>query len=126
MSPGLEATFVRTVGEKDRIYVTRSQGSTVSWVFATYGEALPHDLVHLVVESAFGIAEGFWGRVDAGTDPAAITHEANRKGGRDKYAAFGADQSQLQLAEALANVRWLEGGVPVALLIEQALSACRM
>jgi hypothetical protein len=123
--PALEATFVRTVGERDRIYVTRSDGGTTSWDFASYGEALPHDLVHLVVESAFGLAEGFWGRVDAGADPAVITREANRKGGRDKYAAFGTDQSQLQLAEALANVRWLEGGLPVASLLEQAVSACQ-
>lgn len=121
----LEASFVRTVGERDRIYVTRSDGSTVSWVFATYGDVLPHDLVHLVVESAFGIAGGFWGRVDAGADPAAITREANREGGRDKYAAFGADQSQLQLAEALANVRWLAEATPVTVLLDEALTACR-
>ena len=125
MTPMLEASFLRTAGERDRIYVTRSDGSATRWVFPSYGEALPHDLVHLVVESAFGVTGGFWGRVDAGADPAVITREANRKGGRDKYAAFGADQSQLMLAEALANVRWLEEGATAASLLEQAVAACR-
>src|SRR5262245_15116764 len=64
----LKAAFVRTVGERDRVYVTRSDGSQVSWAFPSYGGALPHDLVHLVVESAFGLSQGFWGRVDAGAD----------------------------------------------------------
>jgi hypothetical protein len=49
----------------------------------------PHDLVHLVVEAAFGLAQGFWGRVDAGVDPAAIMAVANRKGGGNRYAGFG-------------------------------------
>lgn len=121
----LQASFVRVVGERDRIYVTRSDGSTVSWVFTSYGEELPHDLVHLVVESAFGVAAGFWGRVDAGADPGAITREANRKGGRDKYAAYGPDQTELQLAESLANVRWLAGAATAEALVQQAIDACK-
>ena len=111
----LSASFVRTVGERDRIYVTRADGSAVSWAMASYGESLPHDLVHLVVESAFGLAQGFWGRVNAGVDPGAVAREANRKGGRDKYAAYGPDQAELQLAEALANVRWLGEDTSAAL-----------
>jgi len=51
---------------------------------ASYGDGLPHDLAHLVVESAFGLRGGFWGRVDDGADPQAINAEANGKGGRDK------------------------------------------
>jgi hypothetical protein len=121
----LEASFVRVIGERDRIYVTRSDGSSVSWVFTSYGDDLPHDLVHLVVESAFGVTQGFWGRVDAGADPGAIAREANRKGGRDKYAGYGADQAQLQLAEALANVRWRAADATAGALIEQAAAACR-
>jgi hypothetical protein len=112
----LSATFVRTVGERDRIYVTRADGSAVSWTMTTYGEALPHDLVHLVVESAFGLAQGFWGRVNGGADPGAISREANRTGGRDKYAAYGPDQTELLLAESLANVRWLDEGAADSLL----------
>jgi hypothetical protein len=109
----LRAAFVRTVGERDRIYVTRSDGSRTSWPFPTYGDGLPHDLVHLVVESAFGLAGGFWGRVDAGADPKRITDQANRKGGPNKYAAYGPDQRELLVAEALAAARWSERGAEV-------------
>lgn len=102
----LKAAFVRTAGERDRIHVTRSDGSEVSWPFPTYGDGLPHDLVHLVVESAFGLEDAFWGRVDRGADPKLISDDANRKGGAGKYAAYGPDQRQLQLAEALAAASW--------------------
>jgi hypothetical protein len=117
----LRAAFVRSAGERDRIYVTRSDGSQTSWVFPTYGDALPHDLVHLVVESAFGLTRGFWGRVDEGADPAAISAEANRRGGKNKYAAFGPDQRELLLAEALANASWSADSGP---LLEQLRQAC--
>jgi hypothetical protein len=117
---GLSASFVRTLGERDRIYVTRTDGSSVSWAMASYGDAPPHDLVHLVVESVFGLAQGFWGRVNGGVDPGAVTREANRRGGRDKYAAFGPDQAELQLAETLANVGWLGEETSTALLAQAA------
>jgi hypothetical protein len=102
----LRATFVRTAGERDRVYVTRSNGSQVDWSFPTYGNGLPHDLVHLVVEACFGLRSGSWGRVDAGADPRLINADANRTGGKEKYAAFGPEQTELQIAEALAGATW--------------------
>ena len=36
--PPLRARFVRTVGERDKVYVRRSDGSETSWVFPTYGD----------------------------------------------------------------------------------------
>jgi len=115
----LRAVFLRTEGARDRIYVTRSDGSEVSWVFPTYGDALPHDLVHLVVETVFSLSRGFWGRVDDGADPGRISQEANRKGGSDKYAAFGPDQSDLQLAEVLAAAPWFSEDV-----VQEIRQAC--
>ena len=109
MSP-LRARFVRVAGERDRVYVRRSDGSETSWVFPSYGEGLPHDLVHLVVERDFGVREGFWGRVDRGVEPAKINEEASRVGGKGKYAVFGPDQRELLLAEALANCGWFLPG----------------
>jgi hypothetical protein len=103
--------FVRTVGEPDRLYVKRSDGTEAHWSAPTYGEALPHDLVHLVVESAFDLSRGFWGRVDEGVDPKIVSEQANRKGGADKYAAYGSDQAELVLAEALATAPWSEDRV---------------
>jgi hypothetical protein len=98
--------FVHTRGAPDRVYVRRSDGSETSWSFPTYGDAVPHDLVHLVVEDAFAIADGFWGRVDRGVDPARINADANRAGGTNKYAGFGDDLRGLYLAEAVANLSW--------------------
>ena len=102
----MRAVFVRTAGQPDRVYVTRSDGSEAGWSFPTYGDGLPHDLVHLVVEAAFGLWAGFWGRVDEGADPRLINAEANRRGGARKYAAFGSDQRELRLAESLAGAPW--------------------
>lgn len=99
----MDIAFVRTAGQPDRVYVTRTDGTEVSWSFPTYGDGIPHDLVHLVVETAFGLKDGFWGRVDRGIDVARLNHAANRRGGADKYAGFGPDQKELWLAELLAG-----------------------
>ena len=92
---------------RDSFFVVRTDGTEVTWTFPSYGDGLPHDLVHLVVESACGIARGFWGLVDGGADPARVNAVANRTVGKlaDKYAAFG-DDSELVRAEALANGGW--------------------
>ncbi len=98
--------FVRIAGEADRIYVKRSDGTETWWTFPSFGSEVPHDLVHLVVESKFGIRDGFWGRVDAGVDPLEVNRQANRKGGANKYEGFGSDLTGLYLAEALAGLSW--------------------
>ena len=98
--------FVRIAGQADRIYVRRSNGSELGWEFPTFGNEIPHDMVHLVVETMFGLRNGFWGRVDAGVDPKTVNEIANRRGGANKYAAFGDDLRDLYLAEALAGLSW--------------------
>src|SRR5262245_31757127 len=113
----MEISFVRIQGERDRVYVKRSNGSEVSWVFPSYGNFIPHDLVHFVVETAFGLKNGFWGRVDAGIDVARINAEANRIGGANKYAGFGADQVELYIAEALGATLWSSTETPDAELL---------
>ncbi|HEV8325042.1 MAG TPA: hypothetical protein VG389_25735 [Myxococcota bacterium] len=120
----MRIAFVRTHGQPDRVYVRRSAGGEVSWSFPTYGDGLPHDLVHLVVESAFGVREGFWGRVDAGADPARLNAQANRSGGADKYAGFGADQRDLLLAEVLAGLSWWVAELTDADRVSAARDAC--
>jgi hypothetical protein len=102
----MDIAFVRTQGQADRMYVRRTNGTEVSWSFPTFGNYIPHDLVHLVVESAFGLKNGFWGRVDAGVDVARINAEANKIGGANKYAKYGTDQADLFVAEMLAATRW--------------------
>jgi len=107
-SATLSVTFVRKTGSPDHVYVRRPDGSEADWSFPSYGAGLPHDLVHLVVESRFGLKHGFWGRVASGIDAARINAAANRRGGKDKYAGFGEDLRELYLAEALVNARWLD------------------
>ena len=109
----MEVSFVRQRGRRDRVYVHRTDGSEASWVFPTYGDILPHDLVHLIVEAAFGLRRGFWGLVDAGIDPARVNAEASRRGGPDKYNGFAPDRTEILLAEALANARWSDATADV-------------
>jgi hypothetical protein len=101
----MRVMFVRTVGARDRVYVERADGSHASWDFPSYGDGLPHDLVHLIVEQRFGVAGGVWGRVAAGADLARINAAANRAGGKDKYRELG---DEVVLAEALANAPWTQ------------------
>jgi hypothetical protein len=120
----MEIRFVRKEGQRDHIYVRRADGSETSWVFPTYGDQLPHDGVHLVVEAAFGVADGFWGRVEAGVDVARINAQANQQGGADKYQGFGGDLGGLYLAEALAGERWSAPELSDAELRDSLVAAC--
>ena len=64
----LKVSFVRSPRRRDRVYVTRSDGTSTGWEFPSYGDGLPHDLCHLVVEDGLGLSEGFWGLVDQHVD----------------------------------------------------------
>jgi hypothetical protein len=64
----LKVAFVRNPGRRDRVYVTRSDGTSTGWEFPSYGDGLPHDRCHLVVEDGLGLSEGFWGLVDQHVD----------------------------------------------------------
>jgi hypothetical protein len=72
----LTVTFVRHRERRDRIFVEREDGSQLGWSFPSYGDRLPHDLCHLVVEHALGITDGFWGLVERGADVALVDNEA--------------------------------------------------
>ncbi len=120
----LDIAFVRTHGQPDRMHVTRSDGSEVSWTFAHYGEYLPHDLVHLVVEAAFGVRTGFWGKVADGMDPRRANAQSDRPGAREKYGGFGADREALLLSEALANASWRDPELGDEARAEAIRAAC--
>lgn len=72
----LEVTFVRRRGRRDRVYVSRSDGSSTAWDFPSYGDGLPHDLCHLVVEDELQLTGGFWGLVDRGVEVGLVNNEA--------------------------------------------------
>jgi hypothetical protein len=72
----LEVAFVRRRGGRDRVYVTRSDGTSTGWDFPSYGDWLPHDLCHLVVEEELKLKDGFWGLVDRGVEVGLINNQA--------------------------------------------------
>jgi hypothetical protein len=76
MTGRLTASFTRRRGELDLVQVTRSDGTRTEWEFPTYGDALPHDLVHFVVERGLELTGGFWGLVDDGADVVAANGQA--------------------------------------------------
>lgn len=98
----LLATFVRVRDTLDQIDVVRSDGTRVSWTFPTYRGSLPHDLVHLVVESAFDLEKAFWSAVDAGSTPEHIHDRARRRACEDEA------RREMLVAEGLANIHWYD------------------
>ena len=95
----LKAVFVRHRGRRDRVYVTRSDGSSTGWDFPSYGDRLPHDLCHLVVEEGLGIDEGFWGLIDRGVEVELVDEQATLVRDGKALVEQGTDFSDLMVAE---------------------------
>ncbi len=101
----LQVTFVRHRERRDRVYVTRADGTETFWAFPSYGDRLPHDLIHLVVEDGLGIANGFWGMVDRGTEVRLVDNQATLiRDGRPLRDQPGVDFSDLIKAEGAVAV----------------------
>jgi hypothetical protein len=93
-------SFVRHRGQRDGVHVTRRDGTATSWDFPSYGDRLPHDLCHLVVERELGLAEGFWGFVDRGVDVHVVDDQATLVlGGKPLVEHLGKDFTVLMQAE---------------------------
>ena len=95
----LAAAFVRHRGRRARVYVTRSDGSSTGWDFPSYGDRLPHDLCHLVVEEGLGIDEGFWGLVERGVEVELVADQATLVRDGKPLVEQGTDFSDLLVAE---------------------------
>jgi hypothetical protein len=96
----LEVSFVRNRASRDRVYVTRSDGTSTGWDFPTYGDGLPHDLCHLVVEYGLGLTEGFWGLVDQHVDVGLVNNEPTLiRDGKPLVEQPGVDFTGLTQAE---------------------------
>jgi hypothetical protein len=96
----LEVTFVRHHGERDHVRVTRSDATTCEWSFPTYGDQLPHDLCHLVIEELLHLRNGFWGLVEQGMEIRLIDNQGVLvKDGRPIFEHSAFDASDLIRAE---------------------------
>ena len=114
---------LRTGEERDRVYVHLDDGSEVSWSWASYGDALPHDLVHWVIESRLGLVEGFWGLVASGVDPARVSKAAERIATgvhlRDLTARDTSELVQAEMLTAAVNaLGWQSPHEALAALVE--------
>lgn len=79
----------------------RSDGTSTGWDFPSYGDGLPHDLCHLVVEDELGLADGFWGLVDQGFEVALVHNQATLvRDGAQLGEQVGLDLAGLLEAEA--------------------------
>lgn len=104
-SIAVKASFVRHRERRDRVYVTRQDGSSTAWDFPSYGDRLPHDLCHLVVEEALGISNGFWGLVDQGVEVRLVDDQATLvRAGKPLVQEVGVDFSDLMEAERMVGV----------------------
>ena len=96
----LIAAFVRRRGQRDHVYVTRADGSECDWAFPSYGDHLPHDLCHLVIEDCLQIVKGFWGLVEQGMEVVLVdNHVTLISNGRPLSAQPNVDLADLRQAE---------------------------
>lgn len=112
----LTVSFVRHHGKRDHVYVTRENGTTCDWAFPTYGDQLPHDLCHLVVEEMLGIPNGFWSLVEQGMEVRLINNQGTLvKEGRSLSGDSAFDFSGLVRAEEAVALL-----APIGMRFEQA------
>jgi hypothetical protein len=98
---GVPIAFVRTGKKQNWMHATRSDGRAVAFPWPAH-PGPPHDLVHLVVERAFGLRHAFWGLLAEGVDFAVLNTAAERaRTGERVRDLAGRDLRELYLAEAL-------------------------
>ena len=98
----VDIEFVRARGDSDWVHVRRDDGTTAKWPWVKAGGQLPHDLVHYLVETHFGLPDGFWELVAQGVDFGFLTAEADRIArGRPPQGLAGRDLTGLVVAECV-------------------------
>lgn len=100
--------IVVTKGQsRDEIRVSRADGTQDVTAFPKKGP-IPHDLVHLIVESEFGLSKGFWGHVADGVSLAAVGQLAKAGGHASSKRAQAPSPDILQLVQAERLVECFE------------------
>jgi hypothetical protein len=98
----VQLTFTKTGKKHNWVRAVRHDGSEVSFPWPDTGGSPPHDLVHGIVERAFGLRSGFWGLVDDGLDVAQVQQAAVRAT-HGLLERLGRDPTELGQAEALVG-----------------------
>ena len=94
----MRITMAKGSGE-DHIAVERGDGSRIETRAAHKGP-VPHDAVHLFVESALGLAGGFWGLVAQGRHPEELVELAKAGGHASAARARVPDAGIVELLQA--------------------------
>ena len=113
----------------DRLDIERSDGSQVVTTFPHKGP-IPHDFVHLAVESELGFDAGFWGLVNAGHHPEAIQEMAKAAGHASARRAVAPSEEFVpaiqaeRIVEAFEADHWSGGAGDPAGVSAMARSGC--
>lgn len=114
----------------DRLDVVRADGSSTSSRFPHKGP-IPHDFVHYAAEGELGFANGFWGMVAAGRDPAEIQDMAKAAGHASAKRAVvptadfvEAIQAE-RIVEAFEADHWSGGEGDTSEVVAMAEAGCR-
>lgn len=104
--PRLDITFVKRARDTG-VEIARSGGVVLRFDFPRKGP-VPHDFIHLAVEEALGMAQGFWGMVASGIDPAAVAAIAKEGGHASAKRAGIPDAAIVELVQAERIVECFE------------------
>ncbi|MFM5917392.1 MAG: hypothetical protein ACKOOL_07655 [Novosphingobium sp.] len=124
----MKITFSKGQRE-DWIGIERDDGSRADTRFPHKGP-VPHDAVHLFVESGFGLSRGFWGMIAEGHHPEELVEIAKLGGHASaKRAEVPSDDIvQLLQAERLVEVfeadLWSGGSGDAAGVLDLGRTAC--
>ena len=89
-----------TKGERaDRIEARRADGTVAAFGLPKKGP-VPHDAVHLFVEEALSVTEGFWGQIARGVEPDALQEMAKLAGHASASRARVPDPSIVAIVQA--------------------------
>lgn len=110
----MEVTFTKLSGRRYVMTVTRERGPALAPRQGPgYDDFLPHDAVHLIVESEAGLAGGAFGRVAAGqsnifwpADPARRRRQARREARRPPTKSERADMARSEWLASVCPPLW--------------------
>lgn len=103
----MQIEIIKGAGRDDTVRITRSDGSIASAAVPKKGP-LPHDAVHVIVESELAFRAGFIGLIAAGRAPGEIASFAAAMGHSSARKAHTPDASIVELIQAERLVECFE------------------